>query len=55
LPEIIENNDSIEVQSNSKRTRIEVDLANVPTDPYLRKKNYDYYISDRDNIRRTYL
>jgi hypothetical protein len=29
----MENNDSIELQSNSKRARIEVDLANVPTNP----------------------
>jgi hypothetical protein len=34
----MENNDSIELQSNSKRARIEVDLANLPTDPCLQKK-----------------
>jgi hypothetical protein len=34
----MDNNDSIELQLNSKRVRIEVDLANVSTGPYLRKK-----------------
>jgi hypothetical protein len=52
----MENNDSIKLQSNSKRSHIEVDLANLPTDPFLRKKIYDYHHpSDRDNIRRAYL
>jgi hypothetical protein len=51
----MENNDSIELQSNSKRVRIEVDLANLSTDHFLRKKNYDYHLNDRDNIRRAYL
>jgi hypothetical protein len=55
LPEIIENNDSIKLQSNSKRARIEVDLTNLPTDPCLRKKISDYHPSDRDKIRRAYL
>jgi hypothetical protein len=32
------NNDSIELQSNFKHARVEVDLANSPIDPYLRKK-----------------
>jgi hypothetical protein len=32
------NNDSIKVQSNSKRPCVEVDLANLPRDPSLRKK-----------------
>ena len=31
-------NNSIDLQSNSKRPRVEVDLANLPGDPYLRKK-----------------
>jgi hypothetical protein len=51
----MENNDSIKPQSDSKRARIEVNLANLPIDPYLRKKIYDYYPCDRDNIRRVYL
>jgi hypothetical protein len=52
----MENNDSIKLQSNSKRAHIEVDLANLPTDPFLRKKIYDYHHpSDRDNIQRAYL
>jgi hypothetical protein len=51
----MENNDSIELQSNSKRARIEVDLANLSTNPGLRKKIYDYHPSDRDKIRRAYL
>jgi hypothetical protein len=49
------NNDSIELQSNSKRARVEVDLANLPQDPCLRKKVSDYHSSDRDQIRRAYL
>jgi hypothetical protein len=32
------NNDSIELESNSKRPRVEVDLINLPGDPSLRKK-----------------
>jgi hypothetical protein len=32
------NNDSIELESNFKRPRIEVDLTNLPGDPNLRKK-----------------
>jgi CDP-glycerol glycerophosphotransferase (TagB/SpsB family) len=51
----MENNDSIEPQSDSKRARIEVSLANMSTDPYLRKIIYDYHPNDRDNIRRAYL
>jgi hypothetical protein len=51
----MENNESIELQSNSKQARIEVDLANLPTDHCLRKKNFDYHSSDRDNIRKAYL
>jgi hypothetical protein len=48
-------NDSIELQSNSKRARIEVDLANLSTDLGLRKKIFDYHPSDKDKIRRAYL
>jgi hypothetical protein len=36
----MENNDSIEVQSNSKRARIEVDLVDLPNDPCFRKKKF---------------
>jgi hypothetical protein len=32
------NNDSIELESNYKRLRVEVDLTNLPGDPSLRKK-----------------
>jgi hypothetical protein len=32
------NNDSIDLQSNSKRPRVEVDLANLTEDPCFRKK-----------------
>ena len=32
------NNDSIELQSNSKRSHIEVNLVNLPGDPCLRKR-----------------
>jgi hypothetical protein len=49
------NNDSIKFQSNSKRPRVEVDLANLSKDPYLRKKFCDYHPSNRDQIRRAYL
>jgi hypothetical protein len=34
----MEKNDSIDLQSNSKRPRIEVDLVNLPGDPCFRKK-----------------
>jgi hypothetical protein len=33
------NNDFIDLQSNSKRVYIEVDLANLLVNSYLRKKN----------------
>ena len=48
------NNDSIKLQSNSKRPSVEVDLANLPRDPCLRKKICDYHPSDRDQIQRAY-
>jgi hypothetical protein len=34
----MENNDSIELQSNSKQACTSINLANLPFDPYLRKK-----------------
>jgi hypothetical protein len=47
----MENNiNSIELQSNSKRARVEVDLANQPSNPRLRKKVSDYHLSDIDQI-----
>jgi hypothetical protein len=49
------NNDSIKLQSNSKRPRNEINLANLPRDSCLRKKICDYHPSDKDQIRRTYL
>jgi hypothetical protein len=48
------NNDFIKLQSNSKQARVKVDLANMPIDHCLRKKN-DYYANDRDQIRKVYL
>lgn len=51
----MENNDSIELQSNSKRARIEVNLANLTADPCLKKKISDYHLSDRDKIRRVHI
>jgi hypothetical protein len=48
------NNDSVELKSNSKRACIKVDLAILTLDPCLRKKVYDYHSSDRDQIRRVY-
>jgi hypothetical protein len=47
------NNDSIEVESNSKQPRVEVDLVNLPEDHSLRKK-CDYHSSDRDQIQRAF-
>ena len=38
-----------------KRTRIEVDVANLPTDPGLRIKISNYHANERDQIRRHYL
>jgi hypothetical protein len=49
------NNDFMEVQSNFKRTHIEVDLANLCVNPCLRKKKYDYHSSDIDQIGKIYL
>ena len=45
-----DNNDSIVVKSKSKQARIEVDLANLPLDPSLRKIIFDYHTNDRDKI-----
>jgi hypothetical protein len=47
----MKNNESIEVQSNFKRVRIEIDLINLSSDPCLRKKIFDYHPSDRDKVR----
>jgi hypothetical protein len=56
VSEIIEkNNDSINLQSNSKQPRVKVNLANLPGDPYFIKKMYDYHPSDRDQIRKAYI
>jgi hypothetical protein len=52
---MVKNNNSINLQSNSKRPRVEVDLANLPGDPCFRKKMSDYHPSDRDQIQRAYL
>ena len=41
--------------SNPKRTCIEVDVANLPTDPDLRIKISNYHPNERDQIRRHYL
>jgi hypothetical protein len=51
----MENNDSIELQSNSKRARIVINLTNLSTDHCLKKKLINYHPSDIDNIHRTYL
>jgi hypothetical protein len=48
-------NDYIELQSNSKRARIDVNSVNFPVVPRLRKKAYDYHPNDTDQIRRAYL
>jgi hypothetical protein len=42
------NNAYIEFQSNSKRARIEVYLANLPIDYCLKNKKYDYHHSNRN-------
>jgi hypothetical protein len=49
------NNNFIELQLNSKRDRVEVDLTNLLANPCLRRKISNYQPSDRDQIRRTYL
>jgi hypothetical protein len=49
------NNDFIELESNFKRPRIEVDLANLHGNLSLRKKVCDYHPSDRDQIRIAFL
>ena len=41
--------------SNPKRTRIEVDVANLPTNLGLRIKISNYHPNERDPIRRHYL
>ena len=46
------NNES---RSNHKRTHIEVDVANLPTDPGSRIKISNYHPNERDQIRRHYL
>ena len=52
----MENPDhNIEFGSNPKRTRIEVDVANLPTNPGLRIKISNYHPNERDQIRRHYL
>ena len=49
------NNDFIELESNSKRPRVEVDLANLLRDPSLRKKKIcDYHSNDRDQQQAPY-
>ena len=42
-------------RSNPKQIRIEVDVANLPTNPGLRIKISDYHSNERDQIRRHYL
>jgi hypothetical protein len=51
----MESNDYIELQSKSKRARIDVNSVNLSVDHCLRKKAYDYHLSDTDQIRRAYL
>jgi hypothetical protein len=40
---------------NSKQACVELDLMNLPLDPYLRRKIYDYHHNDRGQIQGTYL
>lgn len=51
------NNYFSELQSNSKQDCVEINLANLPVDPFLRKKKktHFHHLSDRDQIRRAYL
>jgi hypothetical protein len=49
------NNDFIELESNSKRLRVEIDLTNLLGDPSLRKIKCDYHPSDKNQIRRAFL
>jgi hypothetical protein len=46
------NNDFIELESNSKRFRVEIDLTNLLEDPSLRKIKCDYHPSDKNQIRK---
>ena len=48
-------NHNNESGSNPKRTRIEVDVANLPTHLSLRIKISNYHPIERDQIRRHYL
>jgi hypothetical protein len=43
------------LQLNFKWARAKVDLTNLPANPCLKKKNFDYHFNDRDQIQRTYL
>jgi hypothetical protein len=38
------NNDFIDLQSNSKRSHVEVDFANLPKDHCFRKYNCKFYL-----------
>ena len=49
------NNDFIQLESNCKWPHVEVDLANLPENPSLRKKMCDYHPSDKDQIWRAFL
>ena len=49
------NIDSIELESNSKLPRVELDLTNLLGNSSLRKKMCDYHPSDRNQIRRAFL
>ncbi|RWR97035.1 zinc finger MYM-type protein 1-like protein [Cinnamomum micranthum f. kanehirae] len=51
----LENDDNDQVSSASKKSRIEVNLADLPADPGLRNPILSYHPMDRDQIRRAYL
>ncbi|RWR86363.1 zinc finger MYM-type protein 1-like protein [Cinnamomum micranthum f. kanehirae] len=51
----LENDNNDQVSSASKKSRVEVNLADLPADPGLRNPILSYHPMDRDQIRRAYL
>jgi hypothetical protein len=42
------------VDNSSKQSRVEINLADLPSDPGLRPRITDYHPNDRDQVRRAY-
>ncbi|RWR93453.1 rve domain-containing protein [Cinnamomum micranthum f. kanehirae] len=51
----LENDNNDQVSSASKKSHVEVNLADLPADPGLRNPILSYHPMDRDQIRRAYL